>query len=378
MPRPRLELDGRAGGADRRQRRRQDQSARSALVPRARPRPAPRQARRDRPPRAAGAPTALPPGAWAVAARLATPRGRDPRSAPAATPPSDSGERRLVRIDGAPAKTQAALASSSCARLADAADGPAVHRRRRRRAAASSTGWCSASIRRMPHALGAYEQAMRERRAAAARRRRPMPAWLAALEETHGGARRRDRGGAARRWSARLDAGLRRDARGLSRGAARARRARSRPGSTRCRRSPPRTRCAAASPRSAPHRRRGRHHHASGRTAPISRSTMSAHGMPAAAMLDRRAEGAADRHRAGACAAAARRRGRGAAPAARRGRGASRCRAPRGAVRRARRARRARPGSPAPMPRCSPAWPARRSSSPSPTRAIAPHGCDRE
>ncbi len=50
-----------------------------------------------------------PPGAWALAATVATPRG-EVRIGTGRDAASDSGERRLLRIDDAPAKSQAALA----------------------------------------------------------------------------------------------------------------------------------------------------------------------------------------------------------------------------------------------------------------------------
>jgi DNA replication and repair protein RecF len=54
-------------------------------------------------------PSAAPPGAWALAATLATAQG-PVQIGTGRDAGSESGERRLVRIDGAPAKSQAALA----------------------------------------------------------------------------------------------------------------------------------------------------------------------------------------------------------------------------------------------------------------------------
>src|SRR5579885_70617 len=126
-------------------------------------------------------PTALPPGPWAVAARLATPRvevqigtGRDSAS--------DSGERRIVRIDGAKAKGQGALAEHlHLAWLTPQMD----------RLFAEGSGGRRRFLDRMVlgfdagHAarLSAYERAMGER-ARLLQDGPAEPAWLAALEET--------------------------------------------------------------------------------------------------------------------------------------------------------------------------------------------------
>ena len=112
---------------------------------------------------------------------------------------SDSGERRALRIDGAPAKSQAELAehfgmvwlTPQMDRLFIEGAGA--------RAAASSTAWSGFDPGHAAR-LSAYEQAMRER----ARLLRDGPGngsrtWLAALEETMAGERRRRGGGAARR-----------------------------------------------------------------------------------------------------------------------------------------------------------------------------------
>ncbi len=124
-------------------------------------------------------PAAQPPGAWAVAATLATPKGpvqigtgRDAES--------DSGERRLLRIDGAAAKSQAALAEHiSLVWLTPQMDrlfleGSAPRRRFLDRLV---YGFDPAHAAR----VGGYEQAMRER-ARLLRDGPADPAWLDALE----------------------------------------------------------------------------------------------------------------------------------------------------------------------------------------------------
>jgi len=125
-------------------------------------------------------PTALPPGAWACAATLTGPggvteigTGRDPTS--------DTGERRLVRIDGNAAKSQAALAEHLCViwltpqmdRLFTEAASA-----RRRFLDRLVYGFDPAHA----HRVGAYEQAMRERARLLAEDRPADPAWLTALE----------------------------------------------------------------------------------------------------------------------------------------------------------------------------------------------------
>jgi DNA replication and repair protein RecF len=125
-------------------------------------------------------PCAAPPGAWALAATVATRKGwvqvgtgRDAAS--------EGGERRLLRIDGAPAKSQAALAEHlSLVWLTPQMDrlfleGSATRRRFLDRLVYGfdPSHWAR---------VGAYERAMRER----ARLLRDGPldkAWLAALEE---------------------------------------------------------------------------------------------------------------------------------------------------------------------------------------------------
>ena len=125
-----------------------------------------------------------------------------------------------------------------------------------------------------------------------------------------------------------------------------------RAGSTRCRRSMPRS---AARRR---WRRAGRPDaEAGGAATGPHRSDLAVRhagkGMPPTLLLDRRAEGAADRHPARPRPAAARRARRAAAPAARRGRGASRRARAARAVRRSSRGSAARPGSAAPTAACS-------------------------
>ena len=125
-------------------------------------------------------PGPTPPGAWAIAATLATPNGavqigtgRDAQS--------DGGERRLLRIDGAAARSQAALAEHvSLVWLTPQMDrlfieGSAPRRRFLDRLV---YGFDPAHAAR----VGAYEQAMRER-ARLLRDGPADPAWLGALEE---------------------------------------------------------------------------------------------------------------------------------------------------------------------------------------------------
>ena len=125
-------------------------------------------------------PSAAPPGAWTLAATLGTARGivqvgtgRDAAS--------EGGERRVLRIDGAPAKSQAALAEHlSLVWLTPQMDrlfleGSAARRRFVDRLV---YGFDPAHWAR----VGAYERAMRER----ARLLRDGPldkSWLSALEE---------------------------------------------------------------------------------------------------------------------------------------------------------------------------------------------------
>jgi len=124
-------------------------------------------------------PGGAPPGAWAVAATVATPQGpvqigtgRDAQS--------DSGERRLLRIDGAAAKSQAALAEHmSLVWLTPQMDrlfleGSAPRRRFLDRLV---YGFDPAHAAR----VSGYEQAMRER-ARLLRDGPADPAWLEALE----------------------------------------------------------------------------------------------------------------------------------------------------------------------------------------------------
>jgi DNA replication and repair protein RecF len=117
--------------------------------------------------------------AWAVAAVLATPdgpvdlgTGRDPHP--------DAGERRLVRIDGAPAKGQGELARRlGVAWLTPEMDRLFIEAAAGRRRFLDRLAYGFAP----DHAghLGAYERAMRER-ARLLRDGAPDPAWLGALE----------------------------------------------------------------------------------------------------------------------------------------------------------------------------------------------------
>jgi DNA replication and repair protein RecF len=124
------------------------------------------------------------PGAWALAATAATARGAV-QIGTGRDAASDSGERRLVRIDGAPAKTQAALAEHmSLVWLTPQMDrlfleGSAPRRRFLDRLV---YGFDPEHAQR----VGTYEQAMRER-ARLLRERPADPAWLGALEERMAG-----------------------------------------------------------------------------------------------------------------------------------------------------------------------------------------------
>lgn len=124
--------------------------------------------------------TPLPPGPWAVAATLAGPggtieigTGRDAAS--------DTGERRLVQIDGNVSRSQAALAEHLCViwltpqmdRLFTEAASA-----RRRFLDRLAYGFDPAHA----HRVSAYEQAMRERARLLAGDRPADPAWLKALE----------------------------------------------------------------------------------------------------------------------------------------------------------------------------------------------------
>ncbi|HEX7968124.1 MAG TPA: DNA replication/repair protein RecF [Stellaceae bacterium] len=120
------------------------------------------------------------PGAWAIAATVAAPRG-PVQIGTGRDAASDSGERRLLRVDGMPAKSQAALAEHvSLVWLTPQMDrlfqeGSAARRRFLDRLVYGFDPEHAARV-------GAYEQAMRER--ARLLRDGPRdPAWLAALEE---------------------------------------------------------------------------------------------------------------------------------------------------------------------------------------------------
>jgi len=125
-------------------------------------------------------PTALAPGAWAVAATLAGPNGataigtgRDRASA--------SGERRLVQIDGAAARSQTALARQLCVIwLTPQMD------RLFTEAAASRRRFLDRLVYGFDpghvHRVTAYEKAMRERMRLLTERAPADPRWLQALE----------------------------------------------------------------------------------------------------------------------------------------------------------------------------------------------------
>jgi DNA replication and repair protein RecF len=120
---------------------------------------------------------------WAVAATLATPdgpvdvgTGRDPEADPAVT-----GERRVVRIDGTPAKSQNALARLvGVAWLTPEMDRLFLEAASGRRRFLDRLAYGFAP----DHAghLGAYERAMRERARLLRDSIVPDPSWLGALE----------------------------------------------------------------------------------------------------------------------------------------------------------------------------------------------------
>jgi DNA replication and repair protein RecF len=126
-------------------------------------------------------PSERPPGPWAIAARLQTPGG-EVQIGTGRDANSDSGERRLVRIDGAKAKSQTLLAehvhivwlTPQMDRLfGEGGSG------RRRFLDRLVLGFDAGHAAR----LAAYEQALRER-ARLLRDGPADPAWLGALEET--------------------------------------------------------------------------------------------------------------------------------------------------------------------------------------------------
>ncbi len=305
-----------AGRADRPQRRRQDQPARGDLVPQPRPRPA--RARAS--PRSTG--SAAAPGA--SGARLEGPRG----AVDLATGRVQDGERerRLVR-DRRRARAEPGGARRGGERgLADPGDGPPVQRGRRRPAALprpAGPGRRSGARRR--------SRELRPWRCASAprllRAGRPEPALARVLEEriaaagvAIAAARReaiRGLGGAlaaAPGWLPQPELALDGDGRGLAGRAARARRR----GALRrgARRQPAAPTARAGTTAIGPHRS-------------DLAGARPRHRARRARLLDRPAEGAADRGGAGRGAAARGGRRAAAAPAARRGRGPSRPRAPR-------------------------------------------------
>jgi DNA replication and repair protein RecF len=125
-------------------------------------------------------PSDMPPGAWAIAATVATPQG-PVQIGTGRDATSDSGERRLLRVDGAPAKSHTALAEHlSLVWLTPQMDrlfieGSSARRRFLDRLVYGFDPTHAARV-------GAYEQAMRER-ARLLRDGPADPAWLAALEE---------------------------------------------------------------------------------------------------------------------------------------------------------------------------------------------------
>ena len=350
----RLALDTGAGRADRAERRRQDQSARSRFVSGA----GARAARRAGWPRSTGRPRD---------------RRRSPPPRPAAGRSPRRSRRGAAQCGSAPAATRREAASAAwCASTAS--------RRAARRRSASmlgvvwltpqmdrlflegpaagggfSTGWCWRSIRRMPPGVGAYEQAMRERarllRAGVARTGRPIRpgsprskrSWRrrASRSPPRGATRcdRLDRAcaaaegpfprarlalvGAVEAWLDEMPALAAEDefAAALGRAAAR--------------------RCARR-------RRRDR-----ARTAPISRSRMAPSGIAGRACSTGEQKALADRDRAGSCANCSVRRAasRRCCCSTRSRRISMRTGAPRSSRRWP--SSKARSGSPAPMPRCS-------------------------
>ena len=146
----RLEADGAAGGADRPERRRQDQPARGDLVPGAGPRAcgargSPRSSAGRRRPRRAPSPV---PGRSRRGSR--TGMARRSSSAPGATAPRARPSGAVIRLDGQSQRGQAALAEHVRLRLADAGDGPAVPRRRRRTPPLPRPAGLRLRSRRMP------------------------------------------------------------------------------------------------------------------------------------------------------------------------------------------------------------------------------------
>ena len=189
----RLDLDAEPGGADRAERRRQDQPARGDVVPVSRPRSAQCPAQRYRPPRRrrrAGRRRAGP-------SRRRSRRGTAPSgSAPAGTA-IGGGERRAIRIDGEPVRGQSALGRAARRAVADAADGPAVCRGSGRPAPL----YGPARPRRRSGACGAGRplRAGDARTLAAAARGPERPGLAGRARRADGDRGGRGRGGAARR-----------------------------------------------------------------------------------------------------------------------------------------------------------------------------------
>ncbi len=158
----RLDCDEPARRAHRRERRGQDQSAGSRLVPVARPRAAAGIARRES--RAAAAPA---PGR---SCRDGGAQRACRRSAPALAENALGPESVTARAHQRRHRQSADDIARYCrVVLADAGDGRAVHRTGRATAATSSTGWCWRSIRRMGGARSDFEKAMRGAQPAAGR-----------------------------------------------------------------------------------------------------------------------------------------------------------------------------------------------------------------
>ena len=337
----RLDLDTEPGGADRTERRRQDESARGDVVPVSRPRAAQCPARRDRPPRRdAAAPASG--GGGAVAAtvrgrgigdrsrRLGT--GREPELPVASAARSASTASRRAASRRSAERLGVLWLTPQMDRLF--VEGPAG-------GAAFSTGSSSASTRRMPRGSAATSRPCANARGCCARAGRPGLARRARRDDGDSRASRWRRRGATRSNGSTMSAP---SAGGLSARPGRRRRHGRRLARTEmpALAAEDRLRAALAEAR---RRRRGVGRRR-GRAAPLrSRRDPCRKGYRRRKRLDRRAEGAADRDRAGAGASCSAR-----SAASRRCCCSTRSTAHLDAARRAalfeiaRRARRARPG----------------------------------
>ena len=231
-------------------------------------------------------------------------RSASPRSAPASSrrPARTRRRTRKCRIDREPVASAAAFADHLRVVWLVAGDGPAVHRARPRSAGASSTGWCSRSMPSTCSRVNALERALRSRNRLL-EEPRPDPHWLDAIE--HETAELAVAVAALRAETVRAPAGAlaeRRERRRRSRPP----RSRSTAGwSSSCREHPAveiedRYRAVL---HGQPRARRRRRPHARRPAPHRSRGDLCAEGHRRRRRLDRRAEGAADRARAGACRA---------------------------------------------------------------------------